>query len=118
MRTLALPAGARSQLYAAGYTREDFDKPVVTIAAPYMSTIMCNQKFIELATAVQGEVDCIYSLVVPFLFPLLSFVVGITGADAPYGEEYQNDLLLDLVSCLSVDRPKEYYVSVSHKHMI
>jgi hypothetical protein len=41
--------GARAQLYAAGFVKADFDKPVVTVAAPYMSTIMCNQNFISLA---------------------------------------------------------------------
>ena len=27
-------AGARAQLYAAGYVKEDFEKPIITVAAP------------------------------------------------------------------------------------
>jgi dihydroxyacid dehydratase/phosphogluconate dehydratase len=50
--------GARAQLYAAGYKKEDFGKPIITVAAPYMSTIMCNMKFRELADTVQGTCQC------------------------------------------------------------
>eukprot|EP01063_Lacrimia_lanifica_P038509 TRINITY_DN8215_c0_g1_i1.p1 TRINITY_DN8215_c0_g1~~TRINITY_DN8215_c0_g1_i1.p1 ORF type:complete len:589 (+),score=189.39 TRINITY_DN8215_c0_g1_i1:35-1768(+) len=41
--------GARAQLRAAGYEDADFAKPVVTVAAPYMSLNMCNQRTAELA---------------------------------------------------------------------
>ncbi|CAB9503306.1 Dihydroxy-acid dehydratase [Seminavis robusta] len=37
-------AGQRSHLYAAGFQQEDFQKPTVTVSAPYMSYIMCNQR--------------------------------------------------------------------------
>ena len=47
-------AGARAQLYAAGYKAADFGKPIVTVAAPYLSVHMCNQKFRQLADAVSG----------------------------------------------------------------
>jgi dihydroxy-acid dehydratase len=41
-------------MYAAGYKAEDFGKPIVTVAAPYLSYHMCNQKFRELADIVGG----------------------------------------------------------------
>lgn len=37
-------SGPRSHLYAAGYSKEDFQKATVTVSAPYMSHIMCNQR--------------------------------------------------------------------------
>ena len=51
-------AGARAQLYAAGYKQADFGKAVVTVAAPYLSIHMCNQKFRQLADTVAGSVIC------------------------------------------------------------
>ena len=33
-------AGSRAQLWAAGFKKEDFGKPIVTVAAPYMSIQM------------------------------------------------------------------------------
>lgn len=37
-------SGPRSHLYAAGFSKEDFSKATVTVSAPYMSHIMCNQR--------------------------------------------------------------------------
>lgn len=47
--------GARAQLYAAGYKQDDFKKPIITVAAPYMSYNMCNQKFRQLADECAAE---------------------------------------------------------------
>jgi hypothetical protein len=55
-------SGARAQLYAAGFKREDFGKPIVTVAAPYLSYHMCNQKFRELADETGGELRFLMSL--------------------------------------------------------
>eukprot|EP01059_Diplonema_ambulator_P014498 TRINITY_DN25408_c0_g1_i1.p1 TRINITY_DN25408_c0_g1~~TRINITY_DN25408_c0_g1_i1.p1 ORF type:complete len:589 (+),score=160.40 TRINITY_DN25408_c0_g1_i1:86-1768(+) len=48
-------AGARSQLYAAGYKEDDFKKPTVAVAAPFMSMNMCNQKSEGLVKIVGDE---------------------------------------------------------------
>ena len=48
-------AGARAQMYAAGFKQDDFAKPIVTVAAPYLSYHMCNQKFRELSDVIAGE---------------------------------------------------------------
>ena len=57
-------AGPRSHLYAAGYQKEDFSKATVTISAPYMSKMMCNQRCDGLLKAAS---DAIASLgMVPF----------------------------------------------------
>eukprot|EP01065_Artemidia_motanka_P027241 TRINITY_DN32469_c0_g1_i1.p1 TRINITY_DN32469_c0_g1~~TRINITY_DN32469_c0_g1_i1.p1 ORF type:complete len:610 (+),score=164.80 TRINITY_DN32469_c0_g1_i1:55-1830(+) len=42
-------SGSRAQLYAAGYTEQDMDKPAVAVISPYMSHIMCNQRCRELS---------------------------------------------------------------------
>eukprot|EP01064_Diplonema_japonicum_P006061 TRINITY_DN14010_c0_g1_i1.p2 TRINITY_DN14010_c0_g1~~TRINITY_DN14010_c0_g1_i1.p2 ORF type:complete len:574 (+),score=145.28 TRINITY_DN14010_c0_g1_i1:2019-3740(+) len=47
-RTWVARAGARAQLYAAGFEEGDFKKPTVAVVAPYMSKNMCNQKSEEL----------------------------------------------------------------------
>ena len=47
--------GARAQMYAAGFKTDDFGKPIVTVAAPYLSYHMCNQKFRELADEIGGK---------------------------------------------------------------
>ena len=47
-------SGPRSHLYAAGYKRDDFHKKTVTVSAPYMSYIMCNQRCDQLLK-VAGE---------------------------------------------------------------
>jgi len=41
--------GARAQLWAAGWAKDDFEKPLCAIVAPYMSDIMCNQRCKDLA---------------------------------------------------------------------
>jgi dihydroxy-acid dehydratase len=47
-------AGPRSHLYAAGFQQEDFQKATVTVSAPYMSHIMCNQRC-ETLLKIAGE---------------------------------------------------------------
>ncbi|EGD83014.1 hypothetical protein PTSG_03650 [Salpingoeca rosetta] len=49
--------GSRAQLWAAGYTGSDFRKPIITVAAPYMSIHMCNQLFRQLADTVGEAVE-------------------------------------------------------------
>eukprot|EP00043_Microstomoeca_roanoka_P016881 m.174503 g.174503 ORF g.174503 m.174503 type:complete len:590 (-) comp16539_c4_seq1:1010-2779(-) len=49
--------GSRTHLWAAGYKGDDFSKPIVTVAAPYMSIHMCNQMFRQLADTVGEELE-------------------------------------------------------------
>jgi dihydroxy-acid dehydratase len=50
-------SGPRAQLYAAGFQQEDFSKPTVTVSAPYMSHIMCNQRCDVLLKAAGAAIE-------------------------------------------------------------
>eukprot|EP00056_Hartaetosiga_gracilis_P020659 m.20803 g.20803 ORF g.20803 m.20803 type:complete len:216 (+) comp8626_c0_seq1:21-668(+) len=49
--------GSRPHLWAAGYKGKDFGKPIITVAAPYLSVHMCNQLFRVLADHIAEELD-------------------------------------------------------------
>ena len=91
--------GARAQLYGAGYKEEDFAKPTVTVAAPYMSKNMCNQKcaeLVELTSAALSEAGA-----VPFasLTPVVSD--GQTmGTDGMRMSLVSRDLIADCVELM------------------
>lgn len=55
-------SGSRAQMYAAGFKEGDFSKPIITVAAPYMSHIMCNQKFRLLADTVGDELKALEAM--------------------------------------------------------
>mmetsp|Transcript_87240 Transcript_87240/g.247340 ORF Transcript_87240/g.247340 Transcript_87240/m.247340 type:complete len:602 (-) Transcript_87240:87-1892(-) len=48
---------SRSNFRAAGWREEDFEKPVVTIAAPYSNSMPCNNQFRDLADIIGEEVE-------------------------------------------------------------
>lgn len=50
-------SGSRAQLWGAGMCKEDFARPIITVAAPWMNVQMCNQKFRELADYVGDALD-------------------------------------------------------------
>ncbi|XP_062513122.1 dihydroxy-acid dehydratase-like [Corticium candelabrum] len=50
-------AGTRSHLRAAGFTDDDFHKPIITIACPYSNALPCNDKFRYLADIIMDEVE-------------------------------------------------------------
>jgi len=48
---------ARSNFRAAGWKEGDFQKPMITIAAPYSNSMPCNNQFRELADIIAQEVE-------------------------------------------------------------
>jgi len=48
---------SRSNFRAAGWKDADFQKPIVTIAAPYSNSMPCNNQFRELADLLAEEVE-------------------------------------------------------------
>lgn len=49
--------GARAHLRAIGFQDEDFEKPLITVACPYINVIPCNFHFRELADYVIAAVE-------------------------------------------------------------
>ena len=50
-------AGARSFLWAAGWDKSDFDKPIITVACPWTNATPCNNHFRELGDLVAKAVE-------------------------------------------------------------
>ncbi|KAJ9442985.1 Dihydroxy-acid dehydratase [Diplonema papillatum] len=99
MADWASRCGNRSQLWAAGYTEADFDKPTATVVAPYMSKHMCNQKcvdLIKLASEALEEAD-----IVPFASHTPVVSDGQTmGTDGMRMSLVSRDLIADCVELM------------------
>ncbi len=50
-------APTRAMMRAVGYTDEDFEKPLVTVAAPYTDITPCNNHVFELGRIIEEEVE-------------------------------------------------------------
>lgn len=50
-------SAARAMMRAVGYKDEDFQKPLVAIAAPFTNITPCNGKILELAQTIHAEVE-------------------------------------------------------------
>ena len=50
-------APARSMMRAVGYTDEDFDKPLISVAAPHTDITPCNAHLLQLGQMVEKEVE-------------------------------------------------------------
>lgn len=50
-------APTRAMMRAVGYTDEDFEKPLVTVSAPYTDITPCNNHVIELGKIIEEEIE-------------------------------------------------------------
>lgn len=50
-------SAARAHLRAAGFTDDDFSKPIITIACPYSNALPCNNHFQELGEIILKEIE-------------------------------------------------------------
>jgi len=50
-------APARAMMRAVGYTDEDFQKPLITVACPYTNITPCNAHIQELGTIISQEIE-------------------------------------------------------------
>src|SRR5579864_4123963 len=50
-------APARAMMRAVGYTDEDFEKPLITVACPYTNITPCNAHIQELGNIISQEVE-------------------------------------------------------------
>eukprot|EP01052_Picozoa_sp_SAG31_P006582 SAG31_NODE_303_length_18065_cov_5.733107_24_plen_134_part_00 len=49
--------GTRAFVRMGGWAVDDFDKPVITVAAPYTNASSCNHQFDQLAKAIADAVE-------------------------------------------------------------
>eukprot|EP00037_Helgoeca_nana_P037078 m.14483 g.14483 ORF g.14483 m.14483 type:complete len:596 (+) comp8386_c0_seq1:94-1881(+) len=65
-------APARAFLRAAGFTDDDFSKPIVSISVPWASGQPCNQHFRELGDVLHAEVERLSGKAFSFGTPVIS----------------------------------------------
>ncbi|KAK3257152.1 hypothetical protein CYMTET_33751, partial [Cymbomonas tetramitiformis] len=89
----------RANLRGAGWKDDDFDKPVVTVAAPWMSDIVCNMKFRELADACGASVGREGGKAFVHLPPVISDGIG-AGVEANNWSLISRDIIADVIECM------------------
>lgn len=65
-------APARAMFRAVGYTDEDFEKPMVTVACPYTNATPCNAHIRELGDIVSSEIERIGGKSILFGTPVVT----------------------------------------------
>lgn len=99
-------------MYAAGFKTEDFGKPIVTVAAPYLSYHMCNQKFRELADEIADAVKAHTAMPYVSHQPVISD--GQTmGTDGMRYSLVSRDLIADCIELMHEGYRAEVMITVA-----